>query len=171
VTDHVNRPAIESPAFTDAMSLAANGVSIVATDGDHGRAGLTVSSMCSVCAEPSLILACVNADNEFCVAADNNGVFSINLLNTEHVELASIFAGLGDDPPADRFAVGSWQKLKTGSPALEDALVVLDCVLHDATTHGTHRIYIGRVVDVATRVAEPLVYARRHFAQAVPLLT
>jgi len=155
--------------FTAALSLAANGVSIVTTDGLLGKAGLTVSSMCSVCAEPAIILACVNASNEFCDKADANGQFAINLLTTAHTEISSVFAGLSDDSEADRFVHGQWQTLETGSPVLSDALVSLDCTLISAETHGTHRIYIGKVLAVISNESAPLVYTNRQYANTVPL--
>ena len=157
-------PDCKTSDFVAALSLAANGVAIVTTDGDAGKAGLTVSSMVSVCAEPPLMLACVNADNVFCNMADANQVFAINLLAQDQQDVSNIFAGFGDNPDADRFANGSWQVRQTGSPVLQDSLVSLDCALVEARTHGTHRIYIGRVLSVATRDAPPLVYSRRGYA-------
>lgn len=151
--------------FTAALSLAANGVSIVTTGGKAGKAGLTVSSICSVCAEPPLILACVNEKNEFCQLADNNGCFAINLLSTEHTELSGVFAGLGDNPDADRFQFGQWTELSTGSPVLVNALVSLDCKLVSAKTHGTHRIYIGEVNALDSHDSTALVYTKRQYAE------
>lgn len=160
---------LRASEFTSALALAANGVSIVTTDGDHGKAGLTVSSMCSVCAEPALILACVNAENEFCDKADSNKQFAVNILSTSHTVLSSVFAGLGESPDSDRFTTGQWQTLKTGSPILSNALVSLDCSLVSATTHGTHRIYIGEVLEVLSNESEPLIYTNRQYAHALPL--
>lgn len=160
---------VSASEFTTALALAANGVSIVTTDGANGKAGLTVSSMCSVCAEPAIILACVNASNEFCVKADANKQFAINILSTAHTELSSVFAGLGEDSDADRFSFGTWQTLHTGSPVLTGSLVSLDCNLVSATTHGTHRIYIGEVIATSSTTAEPLIYRNRAYARAQTL--
>jgi len=160
---------LQASEFTAALALAANGVSIVTTDGHYGKAGLTVSSICSVCAEPALMLACVNANNEFCAIADSNKQFAVNLLSTSHTALSGVFAGLGESPDADRFATGQWQTSKTGSPVLADALVSLDCKLVSAKTHGTHRIYIGEVLAISSNDSEPLIYTRRQYAHAIPL--
>lgn len=160
---------LQASEFTSALAMAANGVSIVTTDGDHGKAGLTVSSMCSVCAEPALILACVNADNEFCTKADSNKQFAVNILSTSHTALSGVFAGLSESPKADRFATGQWQTLQTGSPILTNALVSLDCQLVSAETHGTHRIYIGEVLAVQSCESDPLIYTNRQYAHAKPL--
>jgi flavin reductase (DIM6/NTAB) family NADH-FMN oxidoreductase RutF len=42
--------------FLSAMSGAASGVTVVATDGAGGRFGQTVSAMCSVSADPPLVI-------------------------------------------------------------------------------------------------------------------
>jgi len=156
-------PNCDTSEFVAALSLAANGVSIVTTDGEAGKAGLTVSSMVSVCAEPAVMLACVNTDNVFCGIADKNETFAINLLAADQQAISNVFAGFGDNPDADRFQHGHWTTRETGSPILSDALVSLDCALLEATTHGTHTIYIGRVLSVATRDTKPLVYSNRGY--------
>ena len=149
--------------FTSALSLAANGVAIVTTNGSAGQAGLTVSSVCSVCAEPALILACDNTDNEFCKMAETNGVFAINLLASAQSHLSNVFAGFGDNPEADRFLSGEWDTLKTDAPALVDALVTLDCTIDSHRIHGTHTVYMGRVVAVRSNDAPALVYSQRAY--------
>jgi len=154
--------------FTAALALAANGVAIVTTDGSAGRAGLTVSSICSVCADPALILACVNTDNEFCKIAEANGVLAINLLNNQQAQISNVFAGFGEDPDADRFLTGNWGTHKTGAPTLNDALVSLDCHIDSFKTHGTHTVYMGRVVAVNSNDAGALVYSQRAYGTVSP---
>lgn len=164
-TSKEETPSCKTEDFVAALSLAANGVAIVTTDGNHGKAGLTVSSMVSVCAEPALMLACVNSDNEFCQMADANQVFAINLLAEDQQDVSNVFAGFGEDPDADRFTVGEWTQAVTGSPILTNALVSLDCMFVESREHGSHRVYIGRVVNVNTRDTAPLVYSRRNYAK------
>jgi len=159
---------VKPSEFTAALALAANGVAIVTTDGSAGKAGLTVSSVCSVCADPALILACVNTNNEFCKIAEANGVLAINLLNNQQTNVSNVFAGFGDDPDADRFLTGTWDTLKSGSPTLSDALVSLDCHIDSYKTHGTHNIYIGRVIAIRSNDASALVYSQRAYGTVSP---
>ncbi len=161
-------PSVAPHEFTSALSLAANGVAIVTTNGSAGQAGLTVSSVCSVCAEPALILACVNTDNEFCKMAEANGVLAINLLTVSQSDLSNVFAGFGADPDADRFLSGKWDSLNTGAPALIDALVTLDCTIDSHRIHGTHTVYMGRVVAVRSNDAPALVYSQRSYGSVIP---
>lgn len=162
-------PSITASAFTSALSQAANGVSVVTTTHDEVDNGLTVSSMCSVCAEPALLLICVNSDNEFCEMAVASGRFAVNILPSSCVELAMVFAGLVEDQSNTRFETGNWTQLTTGAPVLSDALVALDCVVESSQIHGSHRVFFGKVVDVRTTSGEPLIYTDRRFAVVEPV--
>jgi len=162
--------SITASAFTSALSLAANGVSIVTTRYQDQKAGLTVSSMCSVCADPALLLVCVNSENEFCTLADQSGFFAVNIMPNDSVELATVFAGLAEDPEASRFDTGEWTSLTTGAPILSNALVGLDCQVDSSIVKGSHRVFFGRVVDLRTTSGEPLIYTDRRFAIVHPEL-
>lgn len=161
-------PSITASAFTSALSQAANGVSIVTTALDGVDAGLTVSSMCSVCAEPALLLVCINSENRFCEMALQSDSFAVNILPSSCVELAEVFAGLSDSAEIDRFSFGSWTRLTTGVPILSDALVALDCVIDSSLVKGSHRVFFGKVVDIRTTSGKPLIYTDRNFAIAQP---
>jgi len=162
-------PSITASAFTSALSQAANGVSIVTTMHNDIDAGLTVSSMCSVCADPALLLVCVNMDNEFCQMALDSERFAVNILPSSCMELAMVFAGLVEEKTNSRFECGDWTRLTTGSPILSNALVGLDCVVESSQVHGSHRVYFGRVVDVRTTSGDPLIYTDRRFAAVEPV--
>lgn len=126
--------------------------------------------MCSVCAEPALLLACVNEDNEFCELVDRSERFAVNILEARHVELASVFAGLQETPETgSRFDTGTWTRLASGAPVLADALVALDCALDSSLVRGTHRIFIGRVLALSCGPGVPLVYTGRSWAATHPL--
>jgi flavin reductase (DIM6/NTAB) family NADH-FMN oxidoreductase RutF len=168
VSEHDQIASITASAFTSALSLAANGVSVVTTQHDSVEAGLTVSSMCSVCADPALLLVCVNIENEFCTLADQSGVFAVNIIANDAVDLATVFAGLGENPEASRFDTGQWTSLTTGSPILTNALVALDCQVDSSIVKGSHRVFFGKVVDIRTTSGEPLIYTDRRFAIVHP---
>jgi len=170
-TESSNLPSVTASAFTSALSQAANGVSVVTTSLDGQDAGLTVSSMCSVCADPALILVCVNLENEFCEMTLKSESFAVNIIPSDGVELAGVFAGLTSDPDQARFNIGTWTRLSSGAPILSDALVALDCQLDSSLIKGSHRVFFGKVIDIRTTSGEPLLYTDRRFAvvQPVPL--
>ena len=79
--------------YLEAMSEAAATVSVVTTDGPAGRAGVTVSAMCSVSADPPTILVCVHHLSPACEAIRENGAFCVNVLGDGQSAISDTFAG------------------------------------------------------------------------------
>jgi len=69
-------------------------------------------------------------------------------------ERESISGEVGGAPPVAGLA---WAYAPNGSPAL-GAAAVFDCALLDAPRRGSHRIVTGRVVTLAGRIADSLLY-------------
>ena len=149
------------------MGLAATGVSVVTTDGPHGRFGLTVSAVSSVSAEPPLVLICINRKSPALVALDGNGSFAVNLLGAHNRAYAETFSGRPRDGKPFDFANHDWREGETGLPLVTGATAAFECETHDSLDAGTHRIYIGRVVAAHKGDAEPLVYCNRAFRRIV----
>jgi flavin reductase len=146
--------------YVRAMATAATGVTVVATDGPGGRAAQTVSAMCSVSADPALILVCLHGRSPVNAAIEANKVFCVNVLATQHDHVADTFAGR---PWAGKdrwdFTCGHWDVANSGSPRVYDAIASFDCETHDIIAAGTHLIYIGRVTAVEAHSGDPLVYS------------
>jgi flavin reductase (DIM6/NTAB) family NADH-FMN oxidoreductase RutF/DNA-binding transcriptional LysR family regulator len=158
--------------FIDGMSRAAASVVLVTTDGEHGRAGVTVSAMASVSADsaqPSL-LVCVHQRSPAAPAILANGVFCVNLLRDSQAWLSDTFAGRRATETGDKFEAGQWVTLATGAPALADGLVAFDCRLRMATLYGSHYILVGEVEQAVVAEHGPaLVYANRAYGSPVAL--
>lgn len=151
--------------FRLSMRRTASGVAVLTTDGAAGRAGVTVSTFCSLSMEPPSVIACVHRDNRALEALLANGVFAANALAADQARIALAFAGQIPELRDDRFAAGAWHTLATGAPVLEGALARFDCRVAKSFDFGTHRIVVGEVVEVADSVGEPLVFADRNFRQ------
>lgn len=156
-------PPVRNP-FISAMGALASGVTVVATGGPTGRFAQTVSAMCSVSADPALVLVCINARSPINDAIRAHGAFTVNALATHHDHVADTFAGR-PWPGKDRwdFTCGAWEDAPSGSPRLADALASFDCTIHQAMTAGTHVVYIGAVMDIATHPGDPLVYSSQTY--------
>lgn len=163
-------PEVSAEMFRAAVGNLATAVSIVATDGPAGRAGMTCSAVCAVSAVPPTILACVHNQSAAHAVIKANGVFAVSILSAEQGSLSQVFAGIGNVPMFDRFASGTWEVLATGAPYRADALCALDAVLLAAHEIGTHSIFVGRVVAVSDgAMMEPLIHHRRAYATTRPL--
>jgi len=151
--------------FRTALSNLTTAVSIIATNGTAGLAGMTCSAVCGVSDTPATMVACVNRRSAAHDIIKGNGVLCINSLPAAQKEFSQIFAGVGQVPMAERFAGSRWSTLATGAPYLKDALIAFDCELMDARDVGTHSVFIARVLATAQPAStEPLVYHRQHYA-------
>jgi len=163
--DELDDAVEERTAFIEAMSRAANGVTVVATAGETGRFGQTVSSMCSVSADPPLLLACINRKSPTCQAIPRHRVFSVNVLRADQQRVAQVFAGRPRSGAAYDFGCAVWEEAVTGSPLLVGAVARFDCELEATHEAGTHRIFIGRVVASKSAPGTPLLYAQRGYGE------
>jgi len=124
----------------------------------------------SLCAEPPMLLVCVNRNasaNEMIVSS---GLFSVNLLSTNDVETVAIFSAQRGLSGAARFLNGQWDEGELGQPILKGAVAVFECELETKHSHGTHDIFIGRVLHMTKAAGtEPLLYMNGGYYMPAPL--
>jgi flavin reductase (DIM6/NTAB) family NADH-FMN oxidoreductase RutF len=157
------RTSTRKQDFINAMSVAVTGVNLITTDGRAGRFGVTVSAMCSVSADPPMLLACINWRSPVCSAILSNQVFCVNVLSTRQRNLADSFAGrTGQAKPYD-FSFGQWERSASVVPRLADATSTFDCVLEHAYDAGSHTIFVGRVTAATEGNDSPLLYTDRNY--------
>ncbi len=153
--------------FLEAMSRAANSVTVVTTNGIAGKAGVTVSAMCSVSVEdPSpTILVCVHNLSPACAAIRTNSAFCANLLSVDQSHISDSFAGRSEATGEGKFDCATWHEQDSGSPMLDGALASFDCKLVHDVLVGTHRIFVGQISFVMScDSGKPLVYHDRQYA-------
>ncbi len=158
----------KSADFREALSEVPTPVFLVATDGCAGKAGLTVSSVTSVSADPPTMLVCINENSSSLNAIRSNRRFSINLLASGQADLAARFAGMSGERNEDRFTFGKWVPFTSGCHFLDTAIFSLDCRLTKVRTEATHVLLFGEVQEIrcADAASETLVYHRRAFRLA-----
>lgn len=160
---------VSATEFREALSKAITPVTILATDGPNGRAGVTCSAVCSVCDTPPTVLVCVNRKSFANSVIKANGILTVNWLSEDQSELSQLFAGVGGLSMAERFASSQWGILASGAPYCKDAMMTLDCHVADAIEVGTHSLIFARVM-ATTKADErhPLAYYQRAYATAHP---
>lgn len=159
-------------AFVEGMSRGATFVAVATTDGEGGRAGVTVSSLTSVSADgelPSLLL-CINRQSPAATAILQNRAFCANLLAEDQQNLANLFAGRSDTDRAERFDRVAWEAGDLGQPLLTGASATFECRLATALLWETHHIFVGRVAAVRlSDNASALLYGQRAYRKAIHL--
>jgi flavin reductase len=161
-------------AFVEGMSRAATFVAVATTDGDGGRAGVTVSSLTSVSADgemPSL-LVCINRQSPAATAILQNRAFCANLLAESQQDIANLFAGRSATDRTERFDQVAWGAGDLGQPVLTGATAAFECRLATALMWETHYIIVGRVSAVrlsANANSNALLYGQRAYRKAIHL--
>lgn len=155
--------------FIAAMAGATTQVTVVASDGSAGKCGVTVSAFASVSAEPPLVLVCINRRSPAVEVIEGNDSFCVNLLNDRQRDVADCFAGRSGDLPPYEFDTQNWTVARTGAPVLKDATASFDCTIEITHDAGTHRIFIGRVLETQASDAPSLAFAGRAYRALGPL--
>ena len=160
--DTAETASVGPSAYREAMARLASAVHVITTDGPGGRAGFTASAVCSVSDAPPTLLVCINRTASAYAAFSRNDALCVSTLGAGHEAIAGLFGGR--TPMEERFAAGTWRRLRTGAPALADALAAFDCRIVDRHAVGTHEVLYCAVQAVAASgEAGALVYGDRRY--------
>ncbi|MBV9169105.1 MAG: flavin reductase [Chloroflexi bacterium] len=154
---------VDKATFFAIMSAFPSGVTVVTTLDDAGQPkGLTCTAICSLSADPPLLLVCIDRRSSTLDALRYSGRFVVNYLSAGRGELSNRFASR--EP--DRWANLAWRPTRHGLPWLHrDTLAYAECVMVSETDGGDHVIVVGRV-DGGQPPApgtQPLMYFRRGY--------
>jgi flavin reductase len=157
-------PTVEPALFREAMSRLGAAVHVITTAGPAGKTGATATAVCSVTDAPPTLLMCLNRRSQTNPVVLENGVFCVNTLGASGAEIADMFAGRTGVQGSDRFGIGEWTVLGTGSPVLASAVIAFDCRITEVRAVGSHNVFFGAVETVRLGAAEPaLVYHERAY--------
>lgn len=155
---------VDPAQFREAMSRLGAGVHVITTTGPGGKTGATATAVCSVSDEPSTLLMCLNRSSQTNPVVVENGVFCVNTLGHDGAEIADIFAGRTGIQSSDRFGVGEWGVLSTGSPVLISAAVAFDCRIIEVRQVASHNVFFGAVESVRLgQSSAALIYHARRY--------
>ena len=152
-------------AFINAMRGVAASVCVVTTYGVNGCRGATVSAFCSVSADPPTILVSLNATSQIAKAVEAHGVFNVNILGTDQIQIANRFAGVDDASVTNRFDGINCNV--ADQPEISGAMI-LCCRTSSAVMASSHRIFIAEVITIKGNFMQPLIYFDGAFHGLVP---
>ncbi|HVR43138.1 MAG TPA: flavin reductase family protein [Thermoanaerobaculia bacterium] len=148
--------AIDEAGFRKALSHFASGVTVVTTELDGERFGMTVSAFSSVSLEPPLVLICIEKGTRIHDSIARAERFAVNVLADEQQDVSDQFASRMED----RFSGVELRQGRLKVPVLERALAVIECRLHATLPGGDHTVYVGEVVGAELGEGRPLIYYR-----------
>jgi flavin reductase (DIM6/NTAB) family NADH-FMN oxidoreductase RutF len=158
---------VDRLGFLQAMGNVAHSVSVVTTDGRGGRFGQTVTSFCSVSADPPQILCCIRSASPLKSAIEMNGCFAINVLGERQFRTADAFAGRSTEFPAYSFEHVAHGKDHNGCPIFDSASSQFSCLLSSSIEGGSHAIFVGNVTEAKLGEEAPLLYRSRDYGTHV----
>jgi flavin reductase (DIM6/NTAB) family NADH-FMN oxidoreductase RutF len=162
--------SFDPQTYKQAMSQWPSGVTVVTSQFQGQRVGITVSSFSSVSLEPPFVSVCISKNLFTHELITNSGVFAVNILSAQQVELGKIFAGYYKGIE-DRFAGLDLRIESTGSPILPDTLAWLDCRVYRTYDGGDHTIFVGEVLSAGfPKTAIPLLYHNRTWGRYTRLM-
>lgn len=156
--------------FLEAMSRGSTFVSVLTTDGDSGRFGVTVSSMTSVSVdgEAPTILACVHQKSPVAQAILSNRLFCANILHEGQQVVSDLFSGRDRTSHQQRFDSVEWTRTLGGQPLLTGATANFDCVLRTSVLWESHYILIAHVSEIVLNDnPNALLYGQRTYRRSV----
>jgi len=151
--------------FVSALSNAASSVAVVTSAGKAGMAGSTVSSFCSVSADPPTLLACVHKESALAQTIEANGRFCLNLLTQQQSRESDVFAGRIKAADGNKFDLVDWYESELGQPVIENSLASFDCKVSKIVDGASHWVLFGLVADVhqQTDSIDSMVYCQRAY--------
>ena len=155
--------AVDRDTFREIMSAFPTGVAIVTTLDEHGEPkGLTTNAICSVSADPPLLLVCVDKTSRTLTALRHARRFVVNFMSDGSAELCALFASKADD----KFAHVRSEPGLGGVPCLvDDALAYAECATEQELEAGDHVILTGLIEGGRGPEPDqvPILYFRRTY--------
>jgi flavin reductase (DIM6/NTAB) family NADH-FMN oxidoreductase RutF len=154
---------MDRATFFAIMGAFPTGVGIVTTmDEQHQPRGLTTNAVCSVSADPPLLLVCVDKNSNTLPGLRHSGKFVVNYLSAGRGDLANLFAS--KEP--HKFVNVSWQPARNGMPWLHtDTIAHAECTVTQEIEAGDHYVFVAQVLDGQPPApgTKPLMYFRRTY--------
>ncbi|QOZ28600.1 flavin reductase family protein [Bradyrhizobium sp. CCBAU 51753] len=141
-------PAVSAAEFRGAMRHLTGGVSVITAGRGKDISGMTVSSVSSLAVDPPSLMVSINRAASSYPLIARHGVFGVNILTADQLDIAERFTGKGGLKGAARFAGAEWTTRASGVPLLAGALAALDCAVEEIIERHSHAIVIGRVLEV-----------------------
>jgi flavin reductase (DIM6/NTAB) family NADH-FMN oxidoreductase RutF len=134
--------------FRSAMRHLVGAVSVITVGRGEDITGMTVTSMCSLSADPPSLIVSVNRSASSWPLIKQYGCFGVNILSAAQRDIAERFSGKGGLKGAERFADAEWVARGVGAPLLVGALAAIDCEVEEIIERHSHGIVIGRLRDL-----------------------
>lgn len=157
----------DATGYKEAMAQLASAVSVAACWDGALPAGLLVSSLTPLSAEPPRVLFCVQKSVRSHDAFLRASVCSLHVLAEPDLEEARRFSEAGRQ--VERFDPMRWSLDRDSPPRYRLALIGLVGRIRSRIDAGTHSVFVVNLTETDVREGAPLVYVQRRYAGVRPL--
>jgi flavin reductase (DIM6/NTAB) family NADH-FMN oxidoreductase RutF len=141
-------PETSPDDFRGAMRHLVGAVSVVTAGRGSDITGMTVTSVSSLSIDPPTLIVSINRESSTWPVLKRYGVFGVNVLTSDQIDIAERFSGQNGLKGRERFAGGEWVARGPSAPLLVGASAAIDCEVEDVIERHSHAIVIGRVRDL-----------------------
>ena len=141
-------PETSPDDFRGAMRHLVGAVSVVTAGRGSDITGMTVTSVSSLSIDPPTLIVSVNRESSTWPVLKRYGVFGVNVLTSDQIDIAERFSGQNGLKGRERFVGGEWVARGPSAPLLVGASAAIDCEVEDVIERHSHAIVIGRVRDL-----------------------
>jgi flavin reductase (DIM6/NTAB) family NADH-FMN oxidoreductase RutF len=134
--------------FRGAMRHLVGAVSVVTAGRGSDITGMTVTSVSSLSIDPPTLIVSINRESSTWPVLKRYGVFGVNVLTSDQIDIAERFSGQNGLKGRERFVGGEWVARGPSAPLLVGASAAIDCEVEDVIERHSHAIVIGRVRDL-----------------------
>jgi len=156
ITPNEAEEVVTIDEFKAAMRALPAGISVITSGAGQAVAGIVVSSLTSISAEPPLVGFFINQNSSCYPVLLDTGRFVANVIGETHGDVMTAF--LKRPQGTERFNVGNWREGSGGLPVLADALASMECDIVFTQPIGTHRMVVGKIRKTTCSAADPVVH-------------
>jgi flavin reductase (DIM6/NTAB) family NADH-FMN oxidoreductase RutF len=133
--------------FRSVVRRVAGGVSIITAGQDDDIAGMTVTSLTPLGANPPRLLVSINRQAPSFELIERYRLFGISILNADQQQLADRFSNTRLKGK-QRFEGTTWSRGSSGVPLLGGSLAAAECQVEEIIERHSHGIIVGRLLSM-----------------------
>ncbi|WP_034658731.1 flavin reductase [Chelativorans sp. J32] len=160
VTVYRGDPAVDSRGFRQCLGQFSTGVTIIATEHDGRRAGVTANSFSSLSLDPPLILWSISRTSRAFPIFSEATHFAVSILAEDQIPVSQRFASKEED----KFASIDWCPGQNGAPVIKGSAGRLECTRHSVLDGGDHLLIIGRVTHFEREERKGLIFSQGRYS-------
>lgn len=154
---------VDERALRRCLGQFGTGVTIITTEKDGVRAGVTANSFSSISLDPPLVGWSLKRTSRSFEAFKAATHFTVNILSSDQIEVSQVFSG----PDTDKFAKVNWTPGITGTPVIPGAIGIFECKVDTIHEAGDHLIFIGEVQRFEHNQGDALLFSQGRYAVAM----